>query len=279
LHGMKFTKLFVFTFLSVALLSCGNDASTEDVIDDNAIDTTSKNLEVQKINAQNVFNSIPGPSELTRLIEESGLDYDFTLLNKDDAIHKYTSDNFKALNLGVYGGDLAYANVYEQSQDALLYLKCINSLCKKLGINEVFDGKTADRLEANKDNKDSLLTIVSKSFQQADKFLRENQRPHTSSLMVAGGWIEGLYLSAKVGVKSKNKKFIKKMSEQGQSLGDLISLVDNAGVTGDGTFVVESLKDLKVSYDKIPANTVMGDSLLTEIDQKVSALRKKIIME
>ena len=276
---MKFTKLLVFTFLSVTLISCGNDTPTDDVIGDSPSDTTSKNIEDQKINAQNVFNSIPGPTELARLIEEAGLDYDFTLLNKAEAIHKYTSDNLKALNLGVYGGDLAYANVYEQSQDALLYLKCINSLCKKLGINDVFDEKTADRLEANKENKDSLLTIVSKSFSQADKFLRENQRPHTSSLMVAGGWIEGLYLSAKVGVKSKNKKFIKKMSEQGQSLGDLISLVENAGVTGDGTFVIESLKDLKISYDKIPVNTIMGDTMLIEIDQKVSALRKKIIME
>ncbi len=265
--------------MSVILVSCGNDTPTDDVIGESASDTASKNLDQQKISAQNVFNSIPGPSELTRLVEEAALDYDFTLLNKDDALHKYTSDNMKALNLGVYGGDLAYSNVYEQSQDALLYLKCINSLCKKLGINDVFDEKTADRLEANKDNRDSLLTIVTKSFLQADKFLRENQRPHTSSLMVAGGWIEGLYLSAKVGVKSKNKKFIKKMSEQGQSLADLISLVENAGITGDGVFVIDSLKDLKTSYDKIPANTVMDDAMLVEIDQKVSALRKKIIME
>lgn len=275
---MKFTKFFVFALLSALIVSCGNDSSTDEPIGDNVIDTASKNLEQQKINAQNVFNSIPGPSELAHLVEDAGLDYDGALLNGTD-FHKYTSDNLKALNLGVYGGDLAYANVYEQSQDALLYLKCINSLCKKLGINDVFDDKTADRLQANRDNKDSLLTIVTKSFLQADKFLRENQRPHTSSLMVAGGWIEGLYLSARVAVKSKNKKFIKKMSEQGKSLEDLISLVQNAGITGDGTFVQEGLKDLKISYDKIPVNTSMNDTMLTEIDQKVTALRKKIIME
>jgi hypothetical protein len=275
---MKFTKLFVFALISAFMMSCGNDPVTDEAIGENPGDTATKNLEQQKINAQNVFNSIPGPSELGRLVEDAALDYDGSLLNGTD-YHKYTSDNLKALNLGVYGGDLAYANVYEQSQDALLYLKCINALCKKLGITEVFDDKTADRLQANKDNKDSLLTIVTKSFLQADKFLRENQRPHTSSLMVAGGWIEGLYLSARVAVKSKNKKFIKKMSEQGTSLGDLISLVGNAGITGDGTFVVDGLKDLKVSYDKIPANTAMNDTLLMEIDQKVSALRKKIIME
>ena len=278
---MKFTKVFFFASVTLALASCGSDAPVEDNLDDNATvnDTASKNLEQQRIAAQNVFNSIPGPSELGRLVDDAGLDYDATLPSDPGALNKYTSDNFKALNLGVYGAGMAYANVYSQSQDAMLYLKCVNSLCKNLGISGVFDEKTVDRLEANKDNKDSLLTIVSKSFREADKFLRENQRPQTSSLMVAGGWIEGLYLSAKVGMKSHNKKFIKKMSEEGPSLGDLITLVESAGVTGDGAFVAEDLKNLKLSYDKIPANMTMSDSMLVEIDAKVTALRKKIIME
>jgi hypothetical protein len=161
----------------------------------------------------------------------------------------------------------------------MLFLKCVNLLCKNLGIAGVFDEKTVDRLEANKENKDSLLTIINKSFLQADQFLRDNQRPHTSSLMVAGGWIEGLYLSAKVGMQSKNKKFIKKMSEQNQSLTDLITLVETAKVSGDGIFVLDGLKDLKKSYEKIEAGTTMNDGLLTEIDRKVSALRKKIILQ
>ncbi|HWY37334.1 MAG TPA: hypothetical protein VNY73_02165 [Bacteroidia bacterium] len=277
---MKFKKLLVVIFLPVLITSCGNDPATEeDVLGESTNEVTSKTAEQQKISAQNVFNSIPGPSELSRLVEDAAIEYDPAMPNDPGSLHKYTSDNLKALNLGVYGAGMAYANVYEQSQDALLYLKCVNSLCKNLGISGVFDDKTADRLQTNKDNKDSLLTIVSKSFQQADKFLRENQRPHTSSLMVAGGWTEGLYLSAKVAVKSKNKKFIKKMSEQGKSLTDLISMVETAAISGDGAFIVNGLKDLKTSYDKIPDGTTMDDAMLTEIDQKVTALRKKIIME
>jgi hypothetical protein len=271
---LKISGLFPKKFRKNAYI-CGDN---EDILTDNA-DTTAKIVEQQKISAQNVFNSIPGPAELTRLVDDAGLDYNFELLNNPSDITKYVSDNFKALNLGVYGADMAYANIYGQSQDPMLYLKCVNSLCKNLGISGVFDEKTVDRLEANKDNKDSLLTIINRSFLQADQSLRENQRPHTSSLMVAGGWIEGLYLSAKVGTQSKSKKFIRKMSEQTQSLTDLISMVENANVTGDGTFVLDGLKDLKTSYEKIAPNTSMSDTLLMEIDQKVSALRKKIILQ
>lgn len=275
---MRLKPLFIAA-ISVALLgACTEEPSNEDILGESP-DTTAKVIEKQKISAQNVFNSIPGPTELGRLVEEAGLDYDANLLNNPDDVNKYLSDNFKALNLGVYGADMAYANIHEQSQESMLFLKCVNSLCKSLGIAGVFDEKTVDRLEGNKDNKDSLLTIINKSFLQADQYLRDNQRPHTSSLMVAGGWIEGLYLSAKVGTQSKNKKFIKKMSEQKQSLADLISLVETAKVTGDGTFVLDGLKDLKTSYDKIPDNTVMDDAMLTEIDGKVSALRNKIILK
>lgn len=275
---MKLRELIAFAVFGIAMAGCGGDGTTDDVLSENA-DTTARIVEQQKISAQNVFNSIPGPGELARLVDDAGLEYDPALLNNPDDINKYLSDNFKALNLGIYGADMAYANIHQQSQESMLFLKCVNTLCKNLGISGVFDEKTVDRLEANKENKDSLLTIINKSFLQADKFLRENQRPHTSSLMVAGGWIEGLYLSAKVGTQSKNKKFIKKMSEQGQSLTDLITLVETARVTGDGTFVLDGLKDLKVSYEKIRPNMTMSDTTLAEIDQKVTTLRKKIILQ
>ncbi len=259
------------------IFSCCSNKSNDD---ENFGETTetAKVVEQQKISAQNVFTSIPGPSELSELIAQTNLDYDASLLNNPENLNKYTSDNFKAINLGLYGADMVYTNVYEQSQESMLYLKCVNSLCRSLGIAGAFDEKTADRLTNNKENKDSLLTIVSQSFNNADKFLRENQRPGTSSLMVAGGWLEGLYLSGKVAEKAKTKKLIEKMSKQRQSLQDLITLVENAKITGDATFVLDGLKDLKTSYDKIPDNTTMTDEMLAEINIKVFKLRAKLII-
>ena len=273
---MDIKNALLITSLSILLVACSsNKNNDEETLADS--NETSQTIDQQKISAQNVFNSIPGPSELSDLIQLTGLDYDATLLNNPENINKYTSDNYKALNLGVYGADMVYTNVYEQSQESMLYLKCVNILCRNLGITGAFDDKTADRLEANKENRDSLLTIVSKSFTRADEFLRENQRPGTSSLMVAGGWIEGLYLSAKVAQKSKCKKLIQKMSQQKKSLIDLIALLENAGVTGDATFVLEGLKNLKISYENIPDNTTMSEEMLDEISIKVLQIRTKLI--
>jgi hypothetical protein len=273
---MDMKNVLLITSLSVLLVACSsNKNNDEETLADS--NETSQTIDQQKINAQNVFNSIPGPSELADLIEQTGLDYDATLLNNPENINKYTSDNFKAINLGVYGADMVYTNVYAQSQESMLYLKCVNILCRNLGVTGAFDDKTADRLEANKENKDSLLTIVSKSFTKADEFLRENQRPGTSSLMVAGGWIEGLYLAAKVAQKSKSKRLIQKMSQQKKSLADLISLLENAGIAGDASFVLDGLKNLKISYENIPDNTTMTDEMLEEISIKVLQVRAKLI--
>ena len=273
---MNMRHVLLITSLSVLLFACSsNKNNDEETLADS--NEASQTIEQQKISAQNVFNSIPGPSELSNLIEQTGLDYNASLLNNPESINKYTSDNFKAINLGIYGADMVYTNVYEQSQESMLYLKCVNILCRSLGITGAFDDKTADRLEANKENRDSLLTIVSKSFTKADEFLRENQRPGTSALMVAGGWIEGLYLSAKVAEKSKNKRLIQKMSQQKKSLSDLIALLENASITGDATFVLVGLKDLKTSYEKIPDNTIMTDELFNEISIKVFQIRAKLI--
>jgi hypothetical protein len=274
---MNFRSFFIITFTSALFFACSsNKNNDEETLADS--NETTQVIEQQKINAQNVFTSIPGPEELSSLIAQTNLDYDASLLNNPDNLSKYTSDNFKAINLGLYGADMVYTNVYEQAQESMLYLKCVNSLCRSLGITGAFDEKTGERLQDNKENKDSLLSIVSKSFSKADEFLRENQRPGTSSLMVAGGWIEGLYLSGKVAEQAKTKKLIQKMSQQKKSLSDLITLLENAKVTGDGAFVLDGLKDLLVSYQKIADNSTMSDEMLAEINAKVFALRAKLIL-
>jgi hypothetical protein len=274
---MKFTNIFIVTILSAFIFACSSNKNNDEETLAESNETTAA-IEQQKITAQNVFISIPGPNELSDLIAQTGLDYDASLLNDPENLNKYSSDNFKAINLGLYGADMVYTNVYEQSQESMLYLKCVNSLCRSLGITGAFDEKTAERLQDNKENKDSLLSIVSKSFTKADEFLRENQRPGTSSLMVAGGWIEGLYLSGKVAEKAKTKRLIQKMSQQKKSLDDLIALLENGHVTGDAAFVLEGLKDLKTSYEKIAENTTMSDEILAEINTKVFAIRAKLIL-
>src|ERR1700749_2495798 len=119
---MKFRSFLTITIISALLFACSsNKNNDEETLADS--NETSQVIEQQKINAQNVFTSIPGPEELSSLIEQTNLDYDASLLNNPDNLSKYSSDNFKAINLGLYGADMVYTNVDEQSQESMLYLK------------------------------------------------------------------------------------------------------------------------------------------------------------
>ncbi|MFL5754174.1 MAG: hypothetical protein ACJ76F_12250 [Bacteroidia bacterium] len=281
--GLRYiTALFCMTLF----LSCGSDTPTEEP-EDLTEDASEMVNEVQKTATQNIFNSVPAPDEVADLVNRSGADYDPLILNNPDNYTKYTSEDFKAINLGVYGTDLSYTSVFEQTQESMLFLKCVNQTCKSLGISGVFDEKTFDRIEANKENKDSLLQIISKSFWQADAFLKENQRAHTSSLMVAGGWIEGMYLALNIAKVSPDKKIRQKIAEQKSSLNDLIALLENSKVSADVAFILNDLKQIPPVFD-IPASaetkdkktpaTGQDDPFIKALDEKISVLRKKITM-
>src|ERR1044072_2626765 len=136
----------VFAALVLALpflfSSCSSSSDTPDDLDS---DTTTQVVDVKvKANAQNIFNSIPDPKKLTDMITDAGLEYDGSLLNNPDKYTTYGTDDYKALNLGVYGTDLSFTSLFEQTQESMLYLKCVNQLCKGLGISGVFDEKTTD---------------------------------------------------------------------------------------------------------------------------------------
>ena len=278
---MKTTRFYlalVYFSILVIAASCGTKEADELEADENEIPL----IDEKKITAQNIFNSIPEPEVMNKIIEEAALEYDGQLLNDPHSINKYSTDDFKAMNLGVYGTDLSYTSVFQQTQESILYLKCVNQLCRNLGITGAFDEKTADRFEINKENRDSLLSIITGAFNGADKYLRENQRPHASALLVAGGWIEGIYIASQIGKSSGNLHIAKELAKQSTSLNDLITFLEAYKIDDDGKFVIAELKALKAPFDSLSAKLSQPErngnqSVFEPLSSSVSILRKKIV--
>ena len=272
-------NIFYFLFLSLFILSSCNN-KTSDEIEANAEDIPL--IDDKKITAQNIFNNIPDPVVMNSIIKDANLEYEASLLNDPSLINKYITDDTKALSLGVYGTDLSYTSVFQQSQESIIYLKCVNQLCKNLGITGAFDERTADRFEANREERDSLLSIIGSSFNGADKFLRENQRPHASALLVTGGWVEGIYIASSIGKQSKNLKIAQELNKQAASLKDLITFLEAYKIDDDGKFVVEEIKSLQAPFDSLKIklsqpNLEMNESVFEPLCTQVQKLRSKIV--
>jgi hypothetical protein len=137
----------------------------------------------------------------------------------------------------------------------MLYLRCTNKLATGLGISGAFDEKTTSRVEANMENRDSLLSIISDSYWSADAYLKDNGQPGVSALIVAGGWIEGLYIATQIANSTKNEEISTRIGEQKLSLNNLMALLENykAGNAGIND-ILTSMNELKKIYDGIQVN-------------------------
>src|SRR4051812_24925006 len=120
---IKNLLLFLLVFAPVFLgTSCGGSDKSEDVIleEENAKPLA----EESKFNAQNVFNSLPDRKIVMKLIEANKIEYNPDLLNDPNAVGKYSSELYKAVNLGIYGSDLTIASSFDQTQESMIFLKC-----------------------------------------------------------------------------------------------------------------------------------------------------------
>lgn len=263
--------LIIATVAGSMLYSCTGEKSEEK--DDTEDETVDAILDSQKISAQNVFNALPERDKVISLATASGSEYNPMLLNDPNSVNKYSTESSKALNLGVYGADLNSTGVYEQTQESMLFLKCVNILAKSLGVSNSFDEKMVDRMTVNKSNRDSTLEIVSQSFKSADKYLKDNGRPGTSSLIVAGAWIEGIYLAINTAKETKNDAIAKEVYKQKESLKYLIQLLEQSKIAENASYIVNDLKQIEPLF----GNTAGTVASLTALDKASNDLRTKVI--
>lgn len=274
-------KLFIallLLFLSTAFNSCKNNEKSDDFGAD-FNDSIEVAVLKTKHNAENVFNSLPDRKEILKLVDENGLTYDPDILNNPENIKNYNTEVYIALNLGVYGSDLSVTGVFEQTQESLLFLKCVNAMAQKLGVNKAFDQSMFDRMEAQRDNKDSTLAIISMAFKEADEILKANNRPATSALIIAGVWVEGFYTSCKIAQKTSSEGIVKAIIKHKETLDNIIVLLGQSNLSAESMFILNDLttisgimsdilmqRDIRYTYETIaPA------------DEAVTRLRTKVI--
>ncbi len=242
-----------YTFIILAssfLMACGGDPEpVEDNTITEAIDEVLTPERAEK--AQQVFRTVPSPMETASIFENAGASFNASVLNPVENVNKYSTNVQMAINFGIYGADLSYANIFDQSQASMLYMNCSKKMADGLGVTAAFNGETLERMEKNMNNRDSLMLIINDAFWVADGYLKENGQDNLSALIIAGGWIEGLYLGAQsLNKENPDKELMQKIAEQKHSINNLLALL---GTYNDKDVAKMALKltDIKTAFDKI----------------------------
>lgn len=231
--------------LGMMLAACGG-GGTGDVTSVNTKDSlTAAPQRTGLLNVGGKIFSIPSPVQTALLIQDLGLPYNNTLPFSTDSASRFTSKGMKALALGIYGADLAYVTVHKDGQKALKTLKTIEQLSSDLDLSHAFNKELLDGFKNNLNNEDSLLRFSGIAFRSADQYLKMDQQEDVSAAILAGGWIEGLYLTVQDATKKVDPKIVKRLGEQGHTLDNLIALLEQHG---NDPALIASLKDLAIAY-------------------------------
>ena len=272
---------------SVVLVGCkskdaGNDA---DAVSEN--DSTKSAL----ITIGGEIISIPSPIQTAFLINKVGAPYDKGMVNPTSNGTTYSTKFFKALNLGVYGADLGYVTIYDQTQEAVAYLNTVKKLGDDLGVSSAFSPELIKRFQANFGKKDSMLRLVSVAYRQSDNYLKNNMQNDISGLILTGGWVESMYFVSNVYKTKQSADVKRRIGEQKSTVQSIIKLLTPYGDQKECADLVTKLKDLETAFNGVEFKysfqkpTVDADKQLTTInstsevtisDEQIKTITEKI---
>jgi len=251
-------KLIAVLFLAILIAGCGSDkpkgTGEEFSLDASEI---SQDLLDDVNNAKQIFYSLPSPLETAMLIKSAGASYNEELLNPVSNATKYTTNKMMALNLGIYTTDLSFASLFDQTQTSIEYMNAAKVMADGLGILDAIDASTIERLEENINNRDMIMDIISETFMSSSSFLTENERPALASIVLVGGWVEGLYIATNLveGPELEDNKLVERIVDQKLSFDIVIKLLEDNQDHPDVSSLMDQITDLKDTFDKITITT------------------------
>ena len=273
------TKIFIslISLCIIALLSACNGESTEKIVYEE--DTISTELETVK-KAKSVFYRMYLPSEMYKVFEKAGAVYDPAILNPVENVNMYETSAKAALNLGIYGVDLSYNKMFGQNQKTLLYFAVIHKLSQQMGIPDNQFANALKKMEKNITNRDSLTKYATEIFRSTNRFLNENDREATSALVLTGGWVEAIYISASIADQNlNNTEIIERIAFQKYSLRSLISLLSNYPEDPNVTKYLLLMKALNRSFDKFEIYYELDDLSIDTINKLIGTNKVELNLQ
>lgn len=257
----KLLRYNLLAIIAVTIILASCQTSNKPSGEQSAADSASLS-DISK-NVKDVVYPLPTPFETTKMLNDMGAKFTASPLNPVDKADKYFTEKSKAVNLGIYGADVAYAVTYDQKQHVKLYSKAVKTLLDQLGINVDYSNLLTDEAREKMNNKDSLVNIITQTFHNTYKNLSEKNNPELAVMMASGMWIELMYIATNISADTyHNTGIIKLVTGQKDSYNKLLALLAGHNANADIKSLETQLLVLKPVFDKIESGLSEKDYLL-----------------
>ena len=267
-------KHFLFLLTAVFLLAaCGQRPGENLEVDLDDVDVGELQISPETMN--DIIQNIASPIEVAALINDLNIPYSASYLADPERLTANTTSFEMAYSLGALSADLGYLNMYKKTGTAVNFLSSINRLADALQIGQFFDYATIKRLATSSSDQDSLMFISVNSFNNMDDYLRETERSHLSALMIAGVWMEGLYLATQVVELNSNEDLKSMIGEQKLILNDLLLILNNYKNEEAIERYIKDLEQIKGIYDDVKISYELGEPQTIEKDGMLTVIQSE----
>lgn len=276
LSGFR-TTILLALFILLLSSSCRQREEARTFMPDISVFDLDKD-DIEDIRA--IFYDLYSPMESHRLFRQIDVLFDPAILNPPDNIHRYNSSNKRAVNLGIYGANMSFSQMFGQTQEAINYMSAIYQLADNLGIG----GSIIERAEQARNgaiyHPDSLFDIASDIYISADRQLRETGRHGAAALILAGGWTEALYIACSFhDPLDPDLNLEQQILTQKYSLDRLIALLANHQ---DDPFIARYLlmfRQLKNIFDSVEILFEEGDLLIDTTSKTIVSNEREYVYD
>jgi len=263
--------IITFLILGIAgLTSCkSRTEKAREAIEQQQVDTISREIK------ENIY-PLPTSAEIIKLLTDLEVGYQIGLTNPVAKVKKYFSSQERASNLGVYGADLSYVTLYNQSQEVIDYLNAIRSLTNELNMSRIYNEAIMDSLKANEDNKEKLVDILTETFNDTYAYLSENDQQSLALLVVGGAWVEGMYLTTNVSEAAYNVSTISGvLLEQKNSFERFLEITEPYLSDQGVASFVKLLDPIKNVYAGL--STSLTEKNIQDIKKAMEGIRSQVV--
>ena len=246
----KTKRHFPIVLFSFFIVSCGgNVKNNSDSAANDSISKTGTQKDSGSTSA--IAFALPAPLQIATMLKNNAVSFSEKALVPHKPNRVFPSDYSRAINLGMYTTDLGYTAVFGQKQITLNYYKEVNNLLNDLHLPEKVNMAMAKRFQNNIENTDSLCMIILGSFNQWQSYFQENNREDDGLYILAGTYIEGLYLSLNHPAIQKTEAFRSLVGQQKLFLDNILELSNYMDKKPDFDDLYSKLGAIQQAYDAI----------------------------
>lgn len=219
----KSTLLFLTALSALTFSSCGDGDKAEE------LEATDSTITQEPANGtvSETFFQVPSPGEMLTFIKTLGgkNNKNVSFLNPLSNEKNYTDNKLKAINFGIYSCDLSYCSIFEIGSESIKYFKTVKIMGDQIGVSTAIKPELLKRIESNISSPDSLSVITDDIYFSSFESLEDSKQGPTLALVVAGGWIESIFIATNLAKYEANSPVIERLADQKYTLENLIEFL------------------------------------------------------